>query len=145
MRLALIGGLAATVLLVGLVLAPAGSAGGRESARGGGEPCVSTSIFIEKCKVEPKRLVALGARGIMRSIKWKSWGGNKAVGYGEFQYYAPAGDPDSGIGPVKARAKLFQIRSCGGRERYQKLVVNYGPGYRKNWQRGPYFPCSSLE
>lgn len=81
----------------------------------------------------------------MRSINWKSWGGDRAVGFGTYEYEPAAGEPPgSAIGPIKARAKFSKIRTCDGRERYQQLTVNYGDGFNKNAYSGEYFPCGSL-
>ena len=102
---------------------------------------VCATMLDGTCKVTPRKLI-LGARGIMRSIRWESWGDDKAVGYGRFKYVASAGEPDSAsIGPTKARAKFTQMDRCAGRARYQRLKVKYGAGFSKTWRKGPYNAC----
>lgn len=116
------------------------SAGHKASERGAP---VCATLLTGKCRVKPGQLI-LGARSVMRSIRWTSWGGNKAVGFGPFENVGGAGDPDGDIGPVKARAKFTQIETCGGRARYQRLTVKYGSGFNQTWRTGPYNSCDII-
>lgn len=125
------------------ILAPSPHATAPAPDRAGRAVCAT--LLDGTCKVKPRKLI-MGARGIVRSIKWKSWGGQKAVGFGRFKYVASAGEPPSAsVGPTRARVKFTKIRSCDGRDRYQRLTLKYGPGFDKTWTKGPYNSCEFLK
>lgn len=119
--------IAVALLALTLAIAPASSAE-RPSPRAA---CVEVDI-AGTCEVRPNSL-AIGAKGALKGIDWKRWGGKRAIGIGWLTVAGFPGEPGSGIGPTKGRAKLERRVSCGGELHYGRLTVKYGPGFRKTY------------
>lgn len=96
-------------------------------------PCVPVyRNGVEKCLVRP-RWLAIGAKGVINKIRWRSWGNGPAVGIGRLFVAGFIGDPDSGIGPTRGRVRFRRVDQCGERLLYTRVKITYGKRFRKTY------------
>ena len=72
-------------------------------------PCVKTLYW--GCRVRPRVLV-VGARASITSLKWQHWGFDSATGIGMITNGASTGQPESGFGPLPARVRYWGRVRC---------------------------------
>jgi len=72
-------------------------------------------------KVKPREVYLGGSgSGLVRNIHWYSWGGKRALGWGEGHYSPPGHSNAEGISEA-ANIVAFRVGECNGRRAYKAI------------------------
>lgn len=73
---------------------------------------------------EPKELYLGGVpSGRLENLRWRSWGGPKAIGWGRTWIYRPRGGYYDR--PVKVQVRVFDLGKCDGHRAYRHLLTRH--------------------
>jgi hypothetical protein len=123
-----------------LTIVAAGVLGtGASPATAGRTVCMSAP---DGCSVRP-HVIPYGAHAAIRRIRWKSWGGERAVGYGALRWGATVTEPAAG--PFAAKIIMSEAAECEGRLWYSRQTIKIGRHYGRHLESneavGPcYYP-----
>jgi hypothetical protein len=75
--------------------------------------------------------------GLVKMIRWNSWGGRRAIGAGTALWVGPHQIVAQGRFEKGARIVLFQLGRCHGREAY-RAIEWYFPSHGQKFSAGTY-------
>lgn len=106
------------------------------SATAGRTVCIDA---LSGCSVRPHS-IPYGAHASIRHIRWRSWGGSRAVGYGSLKYAATVTEP--AFGPYAAKIVVSEVAECQGRLWYSRRTIKIGRHHGRTLENNEAFgPC----
>jgi hypothetical protein len=75
--------------------------------------------------------------GLVKTIRWTSWGGHRATGTGTAEWVGPHQSVAQGQFEKGAKVVLFQLGSCHGRSAYNAIEW-YFPSHGQKFSSGTY-------
>jgi hypothetical protein len=75
--------------------------------------------------------------GLVKAIRWTSWGGHRATGTGTAEWVGPHQSVAQGQFEKGAKVVLFQLGSCHGRSAYNAIEW-YFPSHGQKFSSGTY-------
>jgi hypothetical protein len=97
---------------------------------------------LQGCSVRPHS-IPYGAHASIRHVRWRSWGGERAVGYGSIRWAATV--TEHSYGPYAAKIIVSEAAECQGSLWYSRQTIRMGRHYGKRLETneavGPcYYP-----
>lgn len=109
------------------------------AAPAGAAPDICLSNLSENCVVRPD-FIGTGAHTYLRAVRWRSWNGNTAIGYGRLIETGGCCGPHFND-PAKIRLGL--PAECGNRIWYSRMWVSFGRGFHRRYLHGEErWPCN---
>jgi hypothetical protein len=100
---------------------------GATDASGSPNYCVGDAR--QECLVRPQRLFT-GAHTYVRGIRWRSWNGSTALGFGRLIEVGGCCNPSFND---RAKIRLSLPGECGNRIWYYRLSINFGPHFHRQY------------